>query len=148
MHVPRTLHASTRASTHASTHAPPPSPPPTHASTRHAQSKKSAGAFARDSEAAPRRKRKRTASDGEGEGALSPAAAKRRAKEKGGKEGAPKPAHDKATEKKLNLWVKAKRTKDWETADKLREELRAAGIDAAAERPARPKPETGAAEAE
>jgi len=78
---------------------------------------------------ADRKSRKRAASEEAGDEAEGAKPAK-----KGAKQGS---KHDKATEKKLNVWVKAKRTKDWETADRLREELRAAGIQPEVERPAR-----------
>eukprot|EP00308_Calcidiscus_leptoporus_P023042 CAMPEP_0119380862 /NCGR_PEP_ID=MMETSP1334-20130426/57969_1 /TAXON_ID=127549 /ORGANISM="Calcidiscus leptoporus, Strain RCC1130" /LENGTH=177 /DNA_ID=CAMNT_0007400805 /DNA_START=15 /DNA_END=544 /DNA_ORIENTATION=- len=43
-----------------------------------------------------------------------------------------------ANEEKLDAWVNAKRAKDWPTADALREELRAVGVDPEAVRPALP----------
>jgi len=43
--------------------------------------------------------------------------------------------YDAATEEKLSRWVAAKRGKDYTTADQLREELKAIGIDAEKARP-------------
>lgn len=56
------------------------------------------------------------------------------------KSGAPPPRleFDAATERKLSEWVKAKRGKEFDTADRLREELRAAGIDPEVVRPIGP----------
>ena len=49
---------------------------------------------------------------------------------KRGKPGQQPPTlHDAETEAKLDLWVSAKRSKDFVTADRLREELRAAGVE-------------------
>uniref|UniRef100_A0A7S3BHC9 Uncharacterized protein n=1 Tax=Haptolina ericina TaxID=156174 RepID=A0A7S3BHC9_9EUKA len=44
--------------------------------------------------------------------------------------------YDPLTEEKLSHWVAAKRAKEYNTADRLREELRAIGIDAEKARPA------------
>eukprot|EP00966_Prymnesium_polylepis_P105264 2437923-Prymnesium_polylepis.1 len=54
----------------------------------------------------------------------------------------PPPPSD--TERKLDQWVAAKRGKDFATADHLREELRARGIDAEKARPAHGAPPPGA----
>ena len=42
---------------------------------------------------------------------------------------------DAQTERKLDEWVAAKRNKDFETADRIREDLRAGGIDPDIARP-------------
>eukprot|EP00662_Eupelagonemidae_sp_cell21_P051873 gene51873-biopygen113383 len=44
--------------------------------------------------------------------------------------------HDPATEERLDAWVNAKRAKDYATADAIRAELQAHGVDAEAARPA------------
>ena len=56
------------------------------------------------------------------------------------KSGAPPPRleFDAATERKLSEWVKAKRGKEFDTADRLRDELRAAGVDPEVVRPIGP----------
>merc|ERR1712232_272811 len=46
---------------------------------------------------------------------------------------------DAETEKKLDEWVEAKRRRDYEVADRIRAELKAAGVDAATERPQKGK---------
>jgi hypothetical protein len=46
------------------------------------------------------------------------------------------PRYDRLTEAKLELWVAAKRKKDFTTADKLRDELRKIGVDPDTARPA------------
>merc|ERR1712151_220584 len=46
---------------------------------------------------------------------------------------------DAETEKQLDLWVEAKRRRDYETADRIRAELKAQGVDANTERPQKGK---------
>ena len=48
---------------------------------------------------------------------------------------APGQRYDPATEEKMAQWVNAKRAKDYQTADRLREELRAIGVDPDTARP-------------
>ena len=60
----------------------------------------------------------------------------------GGDRAATTAARDPATEAKLAQWVSAKRQRDFATSDRLRDELRAGGVDPesarAAPRPPRP----------
>ena len=54
------------------------------------------------------------------------------------------PMHDATVDAKLDAWVAAKRAKDFATADRLREEMRAMGVEPDHARPAYPGGGAGA----